>query len=72
MAFLSIEPLLEDLGNVDLRNIDWVIVGGESGPGARPVARMGAGHPRPVPPVGRAIFLQTVGRRAQERDRAEA
>jgi protein gp37 len=35
LAFLSIEPLLEDLGLVDLRGINWVIVGGESGPGAR-------------------------------------
>lgn len=33
--FLSIEPLLEDLGELDLTAIDWVIVGGESGPGAR-------------------------------------
>jgi protein gp37 len=33
--FLSIEPLLEDLGQVNLENIDWVIVGGESGAGAR-------------------------------------
>jgi protein gp37 len=33
--FLSIEPLLEDLGTLDLRGIDWVFVGGESGPGAR-------------------------------------
>ena len=33
--FLSIEPLLEDLGAIDLRGMDWVIVGGESGPGAR-------------------------------------
>ena len=37
--FLSIEPLLEDVGEIDLRNIDWVIVGGESGPGARPMKR---------------------------------
>ena len=36
MRFLSIEPLLEDLGPIDLTGIDWVIVGGESGPGARP------------------------------------
>ena len=36
--FLSIEPLLEDLGIVDFTGIDWVIVGGESGPGARPMA----------------------------------
>lgn len=34
--FLSVEPLLEDLGDVDLTGIDLVIVGGESGPGARP------------------------------------
>lgn len=38
MGFLSIEPLLEDLGPVDLRGVHWVIVGGESGPGARPVS----------------------------------
>ncbi len=35
IRFLSIEPLLEDLGRIDLREIDWVIVGGESGPSAR-------------------------------------
>ena len=35
--FLSIEPLLEDLGPLDLSGIHWVIVGGESGPGARPM-----------------------------------
>jgi protein gp37 len=33
--FLSVEPLLEDLGALDLTGIHWVIVGGESGPGAR-------------------------------------
>ena len=37
VRFLSIEPLLEDLGAVDLRGIDWVIVGGESGRRARPM-----------------------------------
>jgi len=37
MKFLSIEPLLEDLGTISLNSIDWVIVGGESGPGARPI-----------------------------------
>jgi len=37
--FLSIEPLLEDLGEIDLSGIAWVIVGGESGPGARPMKR---------------------------------
>ena len=35
--FLSIEPLLEDIGPINLDGIDWVIVGGESGPGARPM-----------------------------------
>jgi protein gp37 len=35
--FLSVEPLLEDLGELDLSGIDWVIVGGESGHGARPM-----------------------------------
>lgn len=39
MKFISFEPLLESLGAVDLRGIDWVIVGGESGPGARPMER---------------------------------
>jgi protein gp37 len=39
MRFLSIEPLLEDLGPLDLTGIDWVIVGGESGPGARPMQK---------------------------------
>jgi protein gp37 len=33
--FLSVEPLVEDLGRIDLTGINWVIVGGESGPGAR-------------------------------------
>jgi protein gp37 len=37
MRFLSVEPLIEDLGQVDLSGIHWVIVGGESGPGARPL-----------------------------------
>ena len=39
VRFLSIEPLLEDLGTFDLSEIDWVIVGGESGPGARPIKK---------------------------------
>jgi protein gp37 len=39
MRFLSVEPLLEDLGQIDLTGIDWVIVGGESGHGARPMEK---------------------------------
>lgn len=37
VKFLSLEPLLGPLSNLDLRSIDWVIVGGESGPHARPM-----------------------------------
>lgn len=37
IRFLSIEPLLEDVGALDLSSIHWVIVGGESGPKARPM-----------------------------------
>jgi len=37
VLFLSVEPLLEDLGKINLENIDWVIVGGESGHKARPM-----------------------------------
>ena len=39
VKFLSLEPLIDDLGMLDLENIDWVIVGGESGPGARPMEK---------------------------------
>src|ERR1043166_5139976 len=39
VRFLSIEPLLGPVGVLDLRDIDWVIVGGESGPGARPMQK---------------------------------
>jgi protein gp37 len=37
VKFLSLEPLLGPLPNLNLRGIDWVIVGGESGPGSRPM-----------------------------------
>jgi protein gp37 len=37
VRFLSLEPLLEDPGEINLTGIHWVIVGGESGPGARPM-----------------------------------
>jgi len=39
VRFLSVEPLLEDLGELDLSGIGWVIVGGESGAGARPMKK---------------------------------
>lgn len=38
IRFLSVEPLLEDLGEIDLHDIHWVIVGGESGHKARPMS----------------------------------
>ena len=39
IRFLSCEPLLGPLDNLPLNNVEWVIVGGESGPGARPMKR---------------------------------
>ena len=44
--FLSIEPLLGPLFGLDLSGIDWVIVGGESGPSARPIQRKWVVHIR--------------------------
>lgn len=39
VKFLSIEPLIGNIETLNLNNIDWVIVGGESGPGARPILK---------------------------------
>ena len=39
VRFLSVEPLLESLGDIDLTEMHWVILGGESGPGARPIEK---------------------------------
>jgi protein gp37 len=39
VKFLSLEPLLGPISGLNLNGIDWVIVGGESGPGARPVEK---------------------------------
>jgi len=46
VRFLSIEPLLEDLGTLNFSGIDWVIVGGESGRGARPMLPIWVRHIR--------------------------
>ncbi|HWW61477.1 MAG TPA: phage Gp37/Gp68 family protein, partial [Thermoanaerobaculia bacterium] len=54
VRFLSVEPLLEDLGDMDLSGISWVIVGGESGPGARSM------HPTWVDNVFRQCRAQRV------------
>ena len=39
VKFLSVEPLIGEITEIDLEGINWVIVGGESGPGARPMER---------------------------------
>ncbi|MBL8504107.1 MAG: phage Gp37/Gp68 family protein [Rhodocyclaceae bacterium] len=52
VRFLSIEPLLEDVGPMDLRGVHWVIVGGESGAKARPM------HPEWVDAVRRQCEQQ--------------
>ena len=63
IRFLSVEPLLEDLGQLDLTGIDWVIVGGESGHGARPMdPDLGDQHPQPMPASRHPLLLQTMGR----------
>lgn len=54
LRFLSIEPLIGPVGHLDLTSIDWVIVGGESGPGARMM------HPDWVRQVGRQCKTQGV------------
>lgn len=54
IKFLSCEPLLEDLGELDLTGIDWVICGGESGKNARPM------HPDWVRNIQRQCKEQSV------------
>jgi protein gp37 len=67
MRFLSIEPLIGRVGQLDLTGIDWVIVGGESGPQARPMERgLGPGSPRPMQEGKGRLFLQAVGRPSAE------
>jgi protein gp37 len=39
IRFVSFEPLLDRVGTIDLSGIHWAIVGGESGPGSRPIAQ---------------------------------
>jgi len=54
VKFISFEPLLGDVGELDLSGIHWVIVGGESGPGARPM------HPEWVRNIQRQCKKQNV------------
>jgi len=60
--FLSLEPLLGQLNSLDLKGIDWVIVGGESGPGARPMTLDWArAIRRQCARAGTAFFLKQLG-----------
>jgi protein gp37 len=69
--FVSVEPLLEDIGAVDLSGVNWVIVGGESGHGARPFeldwARNLIGECRRQRV---ACFVKQVGRRPWDKGKA--
>ena len=62
IRFLSCEPLLEDLGGLDLMGIDWIIVGGESGRQARPMKEEWALNiKQQVDEAGKAFFFKQWG-----------
>jgi protein gp37 len=62
VRFLSCEPLLEDLGEMDLAGIHWVVVGGESGPKARPMRQEWAENiRRQADRVGASFFFKQWG-----------
>lgn len=62
IRFLSVEPLLEGLGTLELSGIHWVIVGGESGPRARPMHRAWAEEVRrQCEDSGAAFFFKQWG-----------
>lgn len=64
VRFLSVEPLLEDLGQLDLQGVHWVIVGGESGPKARPMKLEWAESVlQQAREAGAAAFMKQVGAR---------
>jgi protein gp37 len=63
IRFLSCEPLIGPLTGLSLEDINWVIVGGESGPGARPMEeRWVLAIKRLCDQAGSAVFLQAMGR----------
>ena len=67
IRFVSFEPLLGPITELDLRGIHWAIVGGESGPRARDDSRMvGRAIARCLPTAGRRVFLQAMGREKKE------
>lgn len=62
IRFLSCEPLLEDLEDLDLTGIDWIIVGGESGSQARPMKEDWVLHiKQQVDEAGKAFFFKQWG-----------
>jgi protein gp37 len=67
VRFLSVEPLLQDVGTLNLDGISWVIVGGESGPGARPMAESWViSLQKRVSGCWCAVLLQAMGRRPEK------
>ena len=69
IKFLSCEPLLEDISDIDLNGIDWVIVGGESGPGARPFDLAWARSLRQrCDESGVSFFFKQLGSKAMVKD----
>ncbi len=68
VRFVSFEPLLGPVGAVDLRGIGWAIVGGESGPGSRPIARAWVEEIRSACQVaGVAFFFKQWGGRNKKK-----
>ena len=64
IRFISAEPLLDDLGELNLNGIDWVIVGGESGAGARPFDVAWAGRLiEQATQQGVKVFVKQLGRK---------
>jgi protein gp37 len=73
VRFLSIEPLIAPVGRLDLRGVDWVIVGGESGPHARPMDPAWAIDVRnQCVAVRVAFFFKAMGRALSEERRSLA
>ena len=71
VRFISFEPLLGPIIDPDLTDIHWAIVGGESGPRARPMEPWWVEELRELlRPAGRRLFLQAMGRVAKKEDGA--
>lgn len=72
VRFVSFEPLLEDLGDLDLTGIDWAIIGGESGAGCRPMGLDWARKLRDqCREQGVAVFVKQLGGHPDKRGEME-